>query len=72
MANRIHAKTKISSKKELPFGTLMEVGPRKYIIPCEENEDSDKLIDSWLTDKPVYGVSSQISDLKPPLESENY
>ena len=39
---------------------IMEVGLGENIIPSEENEDSNILIDSWLIDKPVYRVCTHI------------
>jgi hypothetical protein len=41
-------------------------------VPCTIDEDSDKAIESWLTDKPVYGVTSPESDLEPPYSTDDY
>jgi hypothetical protein len=41
-------------------------------VPYTENEDSDKAIESCLTDKPLYGVIGHESDLEPPYSTDDY
>ena len=52
-------------------GTFREAGPSEYFVPCQEDEDSDKVIASWLTEKPVYGVKVEPSDWEPPYSLED-
>jgi hypothetical protein len=42
-----------------------EVGLGEYVLPCTDDENSDKLIESWLTDRPIYGVGTQQSNWEP-------
>ena len=50
-------------------GTFQKVGLGEYIIPYQEDEDSDKVIASWLMEKRVYGVKAEQSDLEPSYSS---
>ena len=69
VANRVHnhisARNPISNRT----GTFQEVGPSEYIVPCQEDEDSNKVIASWLMEKPIYGVKVEPSDLEPSYSS---
>jgi hypothetical protein len=48
-----------------------EVGPGEYVLPCIDDENSDKVIESWLTDWPVYGVGTQKSNWEPPYTTND-
>ena len=52
-------------------GTFQEVSPGEYIVPCQEDEDFDKVIASWLMEKPVYGVKAEQSELEPSYSSRD-
>ena len=39
--------------------TFQEIGSGEYIVPSQEDEDSNKVIASWLMEKPVYGVKAK-------------
>ena len=49
--------------------TFQEIGLGEYIVLCQEDEDSDKVIASWLMEKPVYGVKAKQSNLEPSYSS---
>jgi hypothetical protein len=69
-ANRVHIRHE--SKQHLNNKTITNVGPGEYLVPCTIDDDSDKAIESWLTDKPVYGVTGQESDLEPPYSTDDH
>ena len=69
-ANRVHMRSKVQCPKNK--NQVKNLGPGEYEVPCTIDEDSDKAIESWLVDKPVYGVKSQGSDLEPPYSSDDY
>jgi hypothetical protein len=48
-----------------------EVGPGEYVLPCTDDENSDKVIESWLTDRPVYGIRTQKSNWEPPYTTDD-
>ena len=49
------------NKNNLTNGAIKnfkEIAPGEYMVPCENDDNSDKAIKNWLTDIPVYGVNS--------------
>lgn len=54
-----------------PIRVYMGLSPGEYHLPCGEDDDFDRVTESWLMDKPVYGVSEDQLELEPPFESEN-
>jgi hypothetical protein len=69
-ANRVHIQPQVKFQNNQ--NQITNLGPSEYMVPCTIDENSDKAIESWLTDKPVYGVKSQESDLEPPCTSDDY
>jgi hypothetical protein len=69
-ANRVHIR--YESKPHLNNNNITNVGLGEYLVPCTIDDDSDKAIESWLTDKPVYGVTGQKSDLEPPYSTDDH
>ena len=69
-ANRVNMSEPPMGNKS-PIGVYMELSPGEYCLPCGEDDDSDRVIESWLMDKPVYGVTDVQSELEPPFESED-
>jgi hypothetical protein len=69
-ANRVHIRPKVKPRNNTI--TSQNIGPGEYLVPCIENEDSDKAIESWLINKLVYGVTGHESDLEPPYSTDDY
>ena len=63
--NHVSARTLLGNKT----GTFQEVGPSEYIVPYQEDEGFDKVIASWLMEKPIYGVKVEQSELEPSYSS---
>ena len=51
------------------IGTFQEIDSGEYIVPYQEDEDSNKVIASWLMEKPVYRVKAKQSNLEPSYSS---
>ena len=62
MANRAFIKPKVSVQPFKRKIIYKEVGPREYVLPCTDDENSDKIIESWLTDRLIYGIGTQQSN----------
>ena len=48
IANRVYNHFPTEHQVEGQTGTFREVGPSEYFIPCQEDDDADKVIASWL------------------------
>ncbi len=45
------------------------IGLAKYIIPCSESKNSDKVIDSWLKEKPINAIANLLKEDKSQISS---
>jgi hypothetical protein len=63
-ANRVNmSEPPLGNKSSI--SVYMELSPGEYYMSYGEDDDSDRVIESWLMDKPMYGVTDIQSELEP-------